>query len=143
MALNVLWIRQRKYVWSCQKRHIYDFLKCFGGQKICWPPLSGFWVGPWPDCPPPWIRQCSVCSAHCGLGAASLDGTFNVTCGGSTDRPADRHGARGSTRRAKRNVTTCVLAGSPAYCPLAVRRACCRCADSRKPSALHCELCPI
>ena len=52
MALNVLWIRQRKYVWSCQKRHIYDFLKCFGGAKNMLPPLSGFWVGPWPECPP-------------------------------------------------------------------------------------------
>ena len=53
MTLNVLWIRQRKYVSSCQKRHIYDFLKCFGGggQNIfC--PLSGFWGGPWPDWPP-------------------------------------------------------------------------------------------
>ena len=29
MALNVLWIRQRMYVWSCQKHHIYDFFQVF------------------------------------------------------------------------------------------------------------------
>ena len=34
MALNFLWIRQRKYVWSCQKRHIYDFFSSvLGGAK--------------------------------------------------------------------------------------------------------------
>ena len=33
MALNVLWIRERKYVWSCQKRHIYYFFQVFWGAK--------------------------------------------------------------------------------------------------------------
>ena len=31
---------------QCQKRHIYDFLKCFGGgQKICCPPFQAFGWG--------------------------------------------------------------------------------------------------
>ena len=53
MALNVLWIRQRKSVWSCQKRHIYDyFFKCFGGAKDMLPPFQAFGWGHGRNGPP-------------------------------------------------------------------------------------------
>ena len=47
-------------VWSLPSKykHIQPSLKLLfgGGQKVLWPPLPGFWGGPWPDWPP-WIRQ--------------------------------------------------------------------------------------
>ena len=38
-------------------------------------PLSGFWMGPWPDCPPPWIRQCAQYAF-----AAATDAWHDILC---------------------------------------------------------------
>ena len=58
MAPNVLWIRQRKYVWPCKNATFMIFFQVLlgGGQNICWPPFQAF-GRVHGRIAPPWIRQ--------------------------------------------------------------------------------------
>ena len=61
----------------------------FEGGKICWPPLFGFWVGPWPDWPP-WIRQWFYTSSPEPPTSLPSEGYSNGT-GGSREEPGSLH----------------------------------------------------